>query len=301
LPISVGRLSAGKVNRPTIIAYNKSNKRSVLLTDQTQTQTQVQVHFAHANSFPAGSYRKLFKALPSHFQVLALEKFGHTSRFPISGNWLNPAAELIDFVERSNTAPVYAIGHSFGAVISYIAVCKRPDLFKGLIMLDPPLITGLTRLMFKLLKFTPLVDKITGAGKTEIRCKSWAQNTDIVAYFKARSLFKNMDDECVKDYVDAVTELNKGHYNLSFDTDVEANIFRNVPHNINSYNGQLKVPSLLVTGQYTTVCIPRLINPFVKATKIEHKRFANGGHMFPLEAPIKTAELIASTINQWES
>lgn len=264
-------------------------------------QDQVQLHFAHANSFPAGSYRKLFTALPENFKVIALEKFGHTSRFPISGNWANQVAELIDYVERAATSPVYAVGHSFGGVISFIAVCKRPDLFKGLIMLDPPLITGTTRLMFKLLKATPLIDKLTPAGKTVIRCKRWTQETDIAAYFKARALFKNMDDECIKDYVSAVTELDKGHYQLTFDTNIEANIFRNVPHNINRYDGQLKVPALLVTGQHTTVCMPRLINPFIKVNKIEHKQFAKGGHLFPLEAPVETAQLISETINHWQN
>jgi len=36
-------------------------------------------------------------------------------------------------------------------------------------MLDPPLITGLARLVFKFVKKTKLVDKITPAGKTKIR------------------------------------------------------------------------------------------------------------------------------------
>lgn len=261
----------------------------------------IKLHFAHANGFPAASYQKLFNGLPGNFEVLALDKFGHSPRFPISSNWSNQVAELIHYVEGSATAPVYAVGHSFGAVISYMAVCSRPELFNGLIMLDPPIITGFSRLMFKVLKSTPLIDRLTPAGKTDRRCRSWAKNADIAAYFKVRGLFKNMDDDCVQDYVKAVTELNGGHYILSFDTDIEANIFRKVPHNINHYYGQLKTPALLITGEDTTVCVPRLIGPFVRANQLEHKIFAGGGHMFPLEQPTEVAKVIAGTIAQWES
>ncbi|MFT4994667.1 MAG: pimeloyl-ACP methyl ester carboxylesterase [Paraglaciecola sp.] len=260
----------------------------------------VKLHFAHANGFPAASYQKLFNGLPENFAVMALDKFGHNTRFPVSNNWSNQVAELIHYVEAASTAPVYAVGHSFGAVISYMAVCTRPDLFKGLIMLDPPIVTGFSRLMVKILKSTPLIDRLTPAGKTDRRCKRWAKNADIVAYFKARGLFENMDDDCIQDYVKAVTELNGGHYTLSFETDIEANIFRKVPHNINRYYGQLKTPALLITAEDTTVCVPRLIGPFVRANKLEHQVFCGGGHMFPLEQPTKVATLIASTIAQWE-
>ncbi len=85
----------------------------------------VNLHFAHANGFPAASDQKLFNALPENFEVIALDKFGHTPRFPISNNWSNQVAELIHYVEGAATAPVYAVGHSFGAVICYMAVCTR--------------------------------------------------------------------------------------------------------------------------------------------------------------------------------
>ena len=241
---------------------------------------EVNLHFAHANGFPAASYQKLFNALPENFEVIALDKFGHTPRFPISNNWSNQVAELIHYVEGAATAPVYAVGHSFGAVISYMAVCSRPALFKGLIMLDPPIITGFSRLMFKLLKSTPLIDRLTPAGKTDRRCRRWTKNADIAAYFKARGLFENMDDDCIQDYVKAVTELNGGYYNLSFNTDVEANIFRKLPHNINRYYGQLKTPALLITGEDTAVCVANLIKPFVRANKLEDKVFAGGDICF---------------------
>jgi pimeloyl-ACP methyl ester carboxylesterase len=258
------------------------------------------LHFAHANGFPAASYRKLFAALPTNFEVLALDKFAHTPRFPVSNNWHNQVDELIDYVERRASGPVYAVGHSFGGVVSYMAACQRPDLFKGLIMLDPPVITGLTKVIFALVKATAFIDKLTPAGKSLRRCSSWPKGTDIAAYFKARALFKNMDHDCVQDYVDAVMELRNNHYHLNFDPLVEANIFRKVPSNIEQYYGRLKCPAILVTGEHTAVCVPRLIAPFIRGNKLVHQVFAKGGHMFPLEKPLAVAGLITDTLSEWE-
>lgn len=264
------------------------------------SDSKIVLHFAHANGFPSGSYNKLFSALPDDFNVLALDKFGHAPHFPVSNNWGNQVEELIEYIEQTANGPVYAVGHSFGGVVSYMAVCSRPDLFKGLIMLDPPVITGMTRFMFRMLKFTPLIDKVTPAGKTQRRCTRWTKNTDIVAYFKARALFKDIDTDCIQDYVNSVMKLQDGHYNLNFSADIEANIFRNVPSNINQYYNRVKCPALLVTGEHTTVCTARLIEPFIKGNKIEHSVFKQGGHMFPLEKPVEVADLVAKTITKWE-
>lgn len=260
----------------------------------------ITLHFAHANGFPAGSYRKLFAALPTNFEVLAIDKFAHSPRFPVANNWRNQVDELIDYVECRAVDPVYAVGHSFGGVISYMAACQRPDLFKGLIMLEPPVITGLSKLMFALIKATPLIDRLTPAGKTIRRCATWPKGTDIVAYFKARALFKDMDHDCVQDYVDAVMELRHNHYHLNFDPQVEADIFRNVPSNIDKYKGRLLCPALLMTGENTTVCVPRLITPFIRANKLQHQVFKHGGHMFPLEQPVVVASLIADVLTKWQ-
>tara|TARA_R110000772_G_scaffold41665_10_gene96995 strand:+ start:2056 stop:2877 length:822 start_codon:yes stop_codon:yes gene_type:complete len=259
----------------------------------------VHVHFAHANGFPAGSYRKLFGELNDEYDLFALEKFGHSNRFPISKNWRNQTQELIEHIESTQRKPVYAVGHSFGGVVSYMAVCTRPDLFSGLIMLDPPMVTGLTRLFFGGAKGTSLIDKLTPAGKTVNRCRRWDKDQDLVAYFQARALFKTMDKECIADYVSSVTEIVDDKIHLNFKPEVEANIFRNVPHDIPRYYGKLTCPALLVTGEHTMVCTERRIRPFIRANRLEHKVFAGGGHMFPLESPIETAALINQTIEGW--
>lgn len=258
------------------------------------------LHFAHANGFPAGSYNALFNALPDDISVIALDKFAHSPSFPIANNWECQAEELLAFIQSQSSDAVYAVGHSFGAVISYIAACKKPHLFKGVIMLDPPLVSGLMGRAVELFKGTRLFDKITPAAMASTRCTRWELNTDLTAYFQQKGLFRNMQKECVQDYVQAAIEQKDGQYQLTFDNHVEANIFRTIPTHIHKKHGRLPVPGLLVTGGNTKVCRPHRIKSFLNANRFEHQVLAGGGHMFPLERPQEVAKIITTQINEWE-
>ena len=260
----------------------------------------INLHFAHANGFPAPSYQQLFNHLPDNFELYALTKFAHSKRFPVNANLGNQVAELIDYLTHKVANPVYVVGHSFGAVVSFMAACERPDLIKGVIMLDPPIASGLARLVFKLLKRTPLIDKFSPAGKAKVRCQSWPLGTDLVAYFKSRALFKNFQLECIQDYVTAAIDGQKDKLQLNFEAQIEASIYRNVPDNINQYYQRLSVPSLLVTGSHSDVCIPAFLRTFVKKSNVEHLIFEDGGHMFPLEKPQLVAKIITDRIRLWE-
>ena len=257
----------------------------------------ITLHFAHANGFPSASYNKLFKALPDTFQLLALDKFGHTTRFPINNNWRNQAEEMLEYVDK-NTAPdqkVYAVGHSFGAIVSYIAVSLRPEKFIGLIMLDPPLATGFSRHVFALAKKFKLVNKITPARLALRRKRSWHYQTDLVDYFSKRGLFKSMDPDCIADYVTAVIRRKGDQQVLDFDPAIEAEVFRTIPDDLHRYAGHLTCPATLITGEQTKVCLPILRNDFINRNRLTHLTMP-GGHMFPLENPLGVAQQITQII-----
>jgi len=99
------------------------------------------IHLAHANGIPGSSYRPLYERLQPH-TCFALERFGHDPRFPVDDNWTHLADELIAHLQEHATEPVVGIGHSMGAVVTFMAACKRPDLFSGVLMLDPPIFWG---------------------------------------------------------------------------------------------------------------------------------------------------------------
>jgi pimeloyl-ACP methyl ester carboxylesterase len=259
------------------------------------------VHFAHANGFPAGSYNKLFSHLPSQIELIAIDKFAHNPLYPLNDNWENQVSEMIEFVEsnKGEHQKVVAIGHSFGAVVSYMSACQRPDLFSALIMLDPPLITGFARYIFRFAKGNRLINRITPAGITLKRSRKWHIEQDLNTYFAKKHLFKDFDPQCIKDYIASVIELQSDQLQLSFDVETEANIFRTIPHNLPSYSGKLKLPGVLLTGKNTDVCVPVLRAPFLKANpSITHYEFDKGKHMFPLEYPVEVAALITRFLNE---
>jgi pimeloyl-ACP methyl ester carboxylesterase len=243
----------------------------------------------------------MFNHLPKHLSVIAKQKYAHCQQFPVSKDWEKQAEELIDFIRNNASEPVYGVGHSFGGVISYMAACKRPDLFKGLIMLEPPLITGITSKLLKVVRYTPLIHKFNPARQARTRCTTWPIDTDLVAYFSKKSLFKNMHMQCIEDYVSSAIKVEDQKYKLNFSHDVEADIFSNVPMNIHRFYGKLTVPGLLVTAQDSHVCRPALVAPFVKQNKIEQQVALDCGHMFPLEKPQWTANLISEQIDKWET
>ena len=236
------------------------------------SSTELSFHFAHANGFPAGSYNAMFSALPKNFNRLHVERFGHDPQFPVNGNWRNQVHELIKHVRKENTDSrgVFGVGHSFGAVITYMAACEAPELFRGIILLDPPLVVGPLSYFFRFAKYTPLINKLTPAKLAQTRKSSWPSNTDMEAYFHSKALFRDMDKRCVRDYVKSVTALKGETISLTFRADVEAALFRNVPHNLGKYRGKLQCPAVLATGSKSNVCKPEMYSRLMKHNAIDH-------------------------------
>lgn len=262
------------------------------------------INFVHANGFPAGSYATFFNYFPEQYQIIAHEKYGHDKQYPVENNWQPLVDELIHFVkiqlEVHQQEQLIGIGHSFGGVLSFIAACQQPTLFKGLVMLDPPVITGSTALAMKFIKKTRLIDKLSPSGKAMVRRTSWPLGTDVAKLFAKRSLFKNFDSRCLADYVKhGIIEKNK-QLELVFSAQVEADIFRNLAENLSSYKNQLQVPATLLYAEQTDVCPHKFFKKFVNLNKNIHLTTTAGGHMFPLEQPKKTAELISSIIHEYQ-
>ena len=116
--------------------------------------------FSHANSFPAGTYTQLFRQLRSRgFTVKAVEKFGHEPGYPVSTNWPGLIQQLHDFAAREVDKagePAYLVGHSLGGFLSIMCAARHPQLARGVLLLDSPLVGGWKSHALRAVKRTPL-------------------------------------------------------------------------------------------------------------------------------------------------
>jgi len=79
--------------------------------------------------------------LAQSFRVLTYDRRGHTAseRPAGQGSVREDVADLAALIEHLDLAPAWIVGNSFGAVITLRLAGERPDLFRGLIVHEPPL------------------------------------------------------------------------------------------------------------------------------------------------------------------
>lgn len=260
------------------------------------------IHFSHANGFPAKSYQAMFDSLSEHYEIGYIETLAHNSTYPVSQNWPHLVDELIEYLQTTYDQPVIAVGHSFGAVLNYMAAQRRPDLIKQVILLDAPILERVGSLVVRLAKALGFIDKITPAGRTEGRQETWPNQAQAIEYFKEKSLFKNVDERCLNDYVKFGTEPIIGTgadegVRLRFKADTEVKIYRTIPHNLHRSYANLKVPGAMIYGRQSNVVRPFQVRYMRKSMGL-YTCWLTGSHLFPLEYPEVTAETIHQTIKK---
>lgn len=258
------------------------------------------LHFAPANGFPGESYRSLFKPLETHFNVVKLDRLGHNPKYPVENNWHHLADELIEHLEtRCGSTPVIGVGHSLGGVVTYLAALKAPERFQQLLLLDPPLMTGLDSLGLKLAKRLGFIDKVTPARLSLGRRSTWPDQDSAAAYFKSKKLFSRFDPQALADYVAAGTEADpKQGIRLRFEPQIEVAIFRSLADHLTGSQRKLKVPASLIRGTESDLMT------VAREKKIRKMGFrcyqVPGGHMFPMENPEMTRKVLLQAIRAQE-
>jgi pimeloyl-ACP methyl ester carboxylesterase len=255
------------------------------------------IHFSHANGFPAGSYKTLFSLLEPHFELGYIDRLGHHPEYPVTDNWGYLEQQLINELKSRYDRPVYAVGHSLGGVLSMMVASKHPELIKGLIMLDSPLITTFEARAVSVLKRVGMLDSFTPAGRTVGRKEEWQSISEAEDYFKGKKLFSRFDERCLRDYVNQATKQHENGRRLHFDVDTEIKIYRTIPHNL--YRTQrLKMPSAVIGGRQSDV-FKRQHAFKMKSQLGMEVHWLKGGHMFPMESPERTVNMIRELIDKW--
>jgi pimeloyl-ACP methyl ester carboxylesterase len=253
--------------------------------------------FAHANGFPGGSYRCFLEAFSSRFEVHYPDRLGHDPKFPVGVHWRGLADELESFL-RPLPKPVTGVGHSLGGVLMFMVASRRPDWFRSLVMLDPPLINGMPGVAFNILRSLGFVDRISPAGKSRGRLDHWRDRGELESYFRSRALFSRFDARCLADYLDAGIEPDGEGLRLHFRPEVEVEIFRTTPGDLWRYP-RLQVPGAVINARDSGKRFLDGGKRHARRHNMHHEVVA-GGHLFPLERPEAAAQQVLATIHGLE-
>jgi pimeloyl-ACP methyl ester carboxylesterase len=265
--------------------------------------------FAHANSFPAGTYRRLFAVWRrAGFEVHAPEKLGHDPRYPVTSNWPHLRDELIDFIDREVGGPGFLVGHSMGGYLSMLAAARRPDLATGIVLLDSPIVAGWRARALQWAKATGIGERLSPAHVSKRRRQYWPSAEAAYEHFAAKPAFARWAPGVLRDYIASGIEAQAGsaastrQYGLVFERGVETAIYNSLPHQIARvlHDHPLQCPVAFVRGSQSTEVRRVGLDATVRLT---HGRISSleGSHLFPFEKPRETATEVLRWIESFAS
>ena len=270
--------------------------------------------FSHANSFPASTYKLLFAQLRRrHFEVRAIERLGHDPAFPVTDNWPHLVEQLAQFTEAEKAGePAWLVGHSLGGLLSVMLAAQRPDLARGVLLLDSPILGGWRAATLGVIKATQIVGAVSPGKVSRRRRDHWADRQEALAYFQSKKAFSRWDPRVLNDYVAHglinVSENGKDKHagrkngkaagvKLAFSRDIETAIYNTLPDHLDRLfrRHPLKCPAAFLGG---TRSVEMKQVGMEMTEKLVRGRISmlEGSHLFPMEKPEATAAAIESAL-----
>ena len=258
--------------------------------------------FSHGNSFPASTYRVMLDSLRARgFTVHAIEKYGHDPRYPVTDNWPHLVQQLADFAREQRQAggeAPYLVGHSLGGILSLMCAARHPELARGVLMLDSPVLGGWRANAFGVAKRTPLMKRLSPSQVSRRRRNEWDDREAVFQHFRGKKLFAAWDEQVLHDYVNHGTLDAEGTWQLAFDREVESRIYDTLPHNIGTLlrAQPLKCPLAFIGGLQSAEM--KQVGGLENTARIAKGRvmMIDGSHLFPMEKPLATAAAVEASL-----
>lgn len=264
-----------------------------------------QTHFLHGNGFCAGTYTPFIRYLVDDLHVLASDVRGHGGsdqpKVERVRHWDIFAEDLKILIEQKMSPPVIGIGHSLGAVTTYIAAAKYPHLFCGIVLIDPVVLPRRLLWLIAAVKFLGLRGKIPLAKMARQRRRIFKDKQEALRRFAAgRGIFRNWSKEFVRAYLECgLLVKDEKTAVLKCDPELEAQIFESVPLNVWRYAKKIKCPVLAIRGGLSDTFFAdaaRRLGGII--ADYELKTIPRSGHFPPMERPRECADLILNFVDR---
>ena len=262
--------------------------------------------FSHGNSFPGGTYSLLFQHLRERgFPLSAIDRFGHDPRYPVTSNWPHLVQQLADFAAEEvakHGGPVFLVGHSLGGIVSAMTAALHPQLARGVLMLDSPLISGWRANAVNVAKRTQLVGTVSPGRVSRSRRKHWASDDEALQHFARKKVFARWHPQVLRDYITHGLHDEDGQRALRFDRDAETAIYNTLPHNLATLLRQhpLQCPAAFIGG-LSSVEMQQVGMALTERVTEGRIAMLDGTHLFPMEQPLVTAAAVEAALRNLEN
>ena len=239
------------------------------------------------------------------FAVRALEKFGHDANYPVSNTWPHLVRQLADFTGREvnkSGQPAWLVGHSLGAFLSLMCAARHPELARGVLLIDSPLLGGWRATTLGVIKTTQLVGAVSPGAVSRARRTSWPDADAALAHFRHKKAFAQWEPQVLQDYIDHGTHDEDGKRVLSFRREIETAIYNTLPDNLDRLlrRHPLKCPVAFLGG--TQSAEMKQVGMAMTAQLVRGRiMMLDGSHLFPMEKPLATAAAIEASLRNLEA
>lgn len=205
----------------------------------------VSVHFAHATGFNAETYSSLLAEVDPAIDLYLMDARGH-GRSKASADprklrsWRPYRKDLEAFAIRLRQ-PLILAGHSMGATVSIELAATRPDLVRGLVLIDPVILPPSQLPLAAVARSFGLAERIVPIAKMAARRRmEFPSRAAAVENYVGKGPFRTWPRSWIESYVEGGTiDNDDGTVRLSCDRVWESRTFAMAT--VNSYRALRKV------------------------------------------------------------
>ena len=261
---------------------------------------QARILFSHGNSFPGGTYKVVLDNLRQRgFEVQAIDRFGHDPKYPVTNNWPHLVQQLADTARgwQGQGQPAFLVGHSLGGILSLMCAARHPELARGVLLLDSPILSGWKATTLGLAKKTTLVGSLSPGRISSKRRNHWPSREATLDHLRHKKAFAQWDPQVLADYVEHGTHEHEGQRWLRFDRDIETAIYNTLPDHLAGLlrRHPPRCPVAFIGGTHSVEMRTVGMELTERVTK-GRVMMLDGSHLFPMEKPLATAAAIEASL-----
>jgi len=257
------------------------------------------IHFLHGNGYCGRTYWPMLELLQPDFDIFISDLQGHgdTDHGGEFRGW-NRSAELAaeawsSQAHKFESVPQFAVGHSFGGVLTSLMLAHQPARFKRAVLLDPVLFSPVMLTSMALLQRVGLLKRTALAQKARQRKSRWPDRATAYASLNGRGMFKGWAHDALQAYIDhALRDAAPDGVELKCHPHREAEVFSSFPQRLWTALKHVQVPIKVDFAEQSFPFVAKSVQRWLAINGQVVAEKVAGNHCFMQQDPALAARRI---------